>query len=72
MSIFKCPINCEEHDYMFSHSLITCTRVIKHVPVVVELIICRECGHWISNRTVACSCRFRCHEEADGTIVMSG
>src|SRR5260370_3884527 len=66
MSVFKCPTNCADHDYFFPHSVVTVTRVIKRELIVTELIICRECDHWIGNRSMRCYCRFHCHEHEGG------
>ena len=71
MTTILCPTNCEDHDYLFPHSVIKSTRVIKRVLVVSEMIVCRECGHWISNQAVVCTCRYHCHEEEGGTFVQS-
>lgn len=71
MSVIKCPTNCDDHDYFFPHSMITATRVVNREIVVIEMIVCRECGHWISNRAVVCNCRFACHEEEGGVITMT-
>jgi hypothetical protein len=70
MSIFKCPTNCENHDYFFPHSVIMTTRLVNRVLVVTEFVVCRECGHWISRRYEACRCRYHCHEQEGGITVL--
>jgi hypothetical protein len=71
MTTILCRTDCPDHDYFFPHSLIRTTRIIKREIVVTEMIVCRECGHWIDNRAVRCACRYHCHEEEGGTIVQT-